>query len=225
MESALLNNEFTFYLQPKYAPNGQVMLGAEALVRWLEPSGNLIMPGEFIPIFEQNDFILKMDEYIFESVCKFLYQRIIENLPNVPISINISRLVELEITENILLDNIEKIRNIIIELQNNGFTCSIDDFGSGYSSLNSLKDLPFEVIKLDRLFLINSYDIQRSQEIIKAIVEMAKTINIKTVAEGVETPSQLEFLKMIDCDMIQGYIFSKPRPIKEFVQLLINQEK
>lgn len=163
MESALLNNEFTFYLQPKYAPNGQVMLGAEALVRWLEPSGNLIMPGEFIPIFEQNGFILKMDEYIFESVCKFLYQRIIENLPNVPISINISRLhlyqddfieryskiknkyslpdklVELEITENILLDNIEKIRNIIIELQNNGFTCSIDDFGSGYSSLNSLK--------------------------------------------------------------------------------------
>lgn len=249
MESALLNNEFTFYLQPKYAPNGQVMLGAEALVRWLEPSGNLIMPGEFIPIFEQNGFILKMDEYIFESVCKFLYQRIIENLPNVPISINISRLhlyqddfiecyskiknkyslpdklVELEITENILLDNIEKIRNIIIELQNNGFTCSIDDFGSGYSSLNSLKDLPFEVIKLDRLFLINSYDIQRSQEIIKAIVEMAKTINIKTVAEGVETPSQLEFLKMIDCDMIQGYIFSKPRPIKEFEQLLINQEK
>ena len=134
MESALLNNEFTFYLQPKYAPNGQVMLGAEALVRWLEPSGNLIMPGEFIPIFEQNGFILKMDEYIFESVCKFLYQRIIENLPNVPISINISRLhlyqddfieryskiknkyslpdklVELEITENILLDNIEKIR-------------------------------------------------------------------------------------------------------------------
>ena len=92
MESALLNNEFTFYLQPKYAPNGQVMLGAEALVRWLEPSGNLIMPGEFIPIFEQNGFILKMDEYIFESVCKFLYQRIIENLPNVPISINISRL-------------------------------------------------------------------------------------------------------------------------------------
>lgn len=248
MESALLNNEFTFYLQPKYAPNGQVMLGAEALVRWLEPSGNLIMPGEFIPIFEQNGFILKMDEYIFESVCKFLYQRIIENLPNVPISINISRLhlyqddfieryskiknkyslpdklVELEITENILLDNIERIRNIIIELQNNGFTCSIDDFGSGYSSLNSLKDLPFEVIKLDRLFLINSYDIQRSQEIIKAIVEMAKTINIKTVAEGVETPSQLEFLKMIDCDMIQGYIFSKPRPIKEFEQLLINQE-
>lgn len=249
MESALLNNEFTFYLQPKYAPNGQVMLGAEALVRWLEPSGNLIMPGEFIPIFEQNGFILKMDEYIFESVCKFLYQRIIENLPNVPISINISRLhlyqddfieryskiknkyslpdklVELEITENILLDNIERIRNIIIELQNNGFTCSIDDFGSGYSSLNSLKDLPFEVIKLDRFFLINSYDIQRSQEIIKAIVEMAKTINIKTVAEGVETPSQLEFLKMIDCDMIQGYIFSKPRPIKEFEQLLINQEK
>ena len=120
---------------------------------------------------------------------------------------------------------LKKIRNIIIELQNNGFTCSIDDFGSGYSSLNSLKDLPFEVIKLDRLFLINSYDIQRSQEIIKAIVEMAKTINIKTVAEGVETPSQLEFLKMIDCDMIQGYIFSKPRPIKEFEQLLINQEK
>lgn len=249
MESALLNNEFTFYLQPKYAPNGQDLLGAEALVRWIEPSGNLIMPGEFIPIFEQNGFILKMDEYIFESVCKFLHQRIIDGLPIVPISINISRLhlyqddfieryskiknkynlpdklVELEITENILLDNIDKIRTIIIELQNNGFTCSIDDFGSGYSSLNSLKDLPFEVIKLDRLFLINSYDTKRSQEIIKAIVEMAKTIDIKTVAEGVETPSQLEFLKTIDCDMIQGYIFSKPQPIKEFEELLKNQNE
>lgn len=249
MESALLNNEFTFYLQPKYAPNGQDLLGAEALVRWIEPSGNLIIPGEFIPIFEQNGFILKMDEYIFESVCKFLHQRIIDGLPIVPISINISRLhlyqddfieryskiknkynlpdklVELEITENILLDNIDKIRTIIIELQNNGFTCSIDDFGSGYSSLNSLKDLPFEVIKLDRLFLINSYDTKRSQEIIKAIVEMAKTIDIKTVAEGVETPSQLEFLKTIDCDMIQGYIFSKPQPIKEFEELLKNQNE
>lgn len=112
------------------------------------------------------------------------------------------------------------IERTISQLQSYGFSCSIDDFGSGYSSLNSLKDLPFDVIKLDKVFLDNSVNTKRSEEIIKSIIDMAKHIEIITVAEGVETYEQLDFLKKTDCDMIQGYIFSKPLPIREFEEVL-----
>ena len=244
MEKALENREFVFYLQPKYDVQGHHILGAEALVRWIGKDGQVVMPGDFIPIFEKNGFILKLDEYVFESVCQYLADRIQKNLPVVSVSINISRLhfyqpdfierygkikkkyhlpdglLELEITENILLEDMKKVQEIITKLQNQGFICSVDDFGSGYSSLNSLKDLPFDIIKLDKLFLDNSYNAKRSQEIIKAIIDMAKHIDMKTVAEGVETNEQLDFLKTTDCDMIQGYIFSKPIPVHEFEKQL-----
>lgn len=244
MEKALENREFIFYLQPKYNVLGNQILGAEALVRWIDSQQNLIMPGEFIPIFEKNGFILKLDEYVYESVCQYLADRIRKRLPVVCISVNISRLhfyqsdfverygniknqyhipddlLELEITENILLEDMKKIQEIIEQLQSYGFSCSIDDFGSGYSSLNSLKELPFDVIKLDKVFLDNSGNITRGEEIIKSIIDMAKHIHIKTVAEGVETKEQLHFLRKTDCDMIQGYIFSKPLPIHEFEEVL-----
>ncbi|MCC0628582.1 MULTISPECIES: EAL domain-containing protein [unclassified Clostridioides] len=244
MEKALENKEFTLYLQPKYNVQGSHILGAEALVRWIDKSGNMVMPGDFIPIFEKNGFILKLDEYVFESVCEHLAGRIKKQLPVVSVSINISRLhfyqadflerylniknkyripdylLELEVTENILLEDMKKVQEAIVELQSNGFICSIDDFGSGYSSLNALKNLSFDVIKLDKLFLDNTNNTERSEEIIKSIINMAKQINIKTVAEGIETNEQLEFLKKTDCDMIQGYIFSRPLPIHEFEKLL-----
>lgn len=244
MEKALENREFIFYLQPKYDVYGNAILGAEALVRWVDKSGQMIMPGEFIPIFEKNGFLLKLDEYIYESVCQYLADRIQKQRPVVCISVNISRLhfyqsdfveryvnikkkynipdhlLELEITENILLEDMKTIERTISQLQSYGFSCSIDDFGSGYSSLNSLKDLPFDVIKLDKVFLDNSVNTKRSEEIIKSIIDMAKHIEIITVAEGVETYEQLDFLKKTDCDMIQGYIFSKPLPIREFEEVL-----
>lgn len=246
MEKALNNNEFVFYLQPKFNCQGNQLFGAEALVRWMDNNGQMIMPGDFIPLFERNGFIIKLDEYIFESVCKYLSNRIHLNLPVIPISINISRLhlfqsnfvdkyieiknkyfipdkiLELEITENILIDNLQAAQKVITRLQKHGFICSIDDFGSGYSSLNSLKDLPFDIIKLDKLFLDNSYNIKKSQEIIKSIITMAKNINILTVGEGVETDEQLSFLQLAGCDIIQGYIFSKPLSVEDFEKIFKN---
>lgn len=130
--------------------------------------------------------------------------------------------MELEITENILIDNLHATQKVITRLQRHGFICSIDDFGSGYSSLNSLKDLPFDIIKLDKLFLDNSYNIKKSQEIIKSIITMAKNINILTVAEGVETNEQLNFLQLAGCDIIQGYIFSKPISVEDFENIFKN---
>ncbi|MFQ8704570.1 MAG: EAL domain-containing protein [Thomasclavelia sp.] len=246
MVKALNNNEFVFYLQPKFNCQGKQLFGAEALVRWIDDNGQMIMPGDFIPLFERNGFIIKLDEYIFESVCKYLSNRIQLNLSIIPISINISRLhlfqnnfvdkyleiknkyaipdkiLELEITENILIDNLHATQKVITRLQRHGFICSIDDFGSGYSSLNSLKDLPFDIIKLDKLFLDNSYNIKKSQEIIKSIITMAKNINILTVAEGVETNEQLNFLQLAGCDIIQGYIFSKPISVEDFENIFKN---
>lgn len=205
------------------------------------------MPGDFIPVFEKNGFILKLDEYIFEEVCRYLGNRLKKNEAMVPISVNISRmhfhqpdfveryikikdayaipdgLIELEITENILLYDIDQVRTIVMQLQRSGLTCSIDDFGSGYSSLNVLKDLPFDVLKLDGVFLRNSYDVSRSQEIVRSIIEMAKRIHLKTVAEGVESEEQLTFLKEVGCDMIQGFVFARPMPISEFDKRLVTE--
>ncbi|MFR4599717.1 MAG: EAL domain-containing protein, partial [Coprobacillus cateniformis] len=184
------------------------------------------------------------DEYVFESVCQYMSSRISQHQNVIPISVNISRLhlyqhdfieryvkikekyqipdqlLELEITENILLEDVKRVQTIVAELQAHGFLCSIDDFGSGYSSLNLLKDLPINVIKLDRFFLKDNYNVVRSYEIIKSVINMAKSIDIYTVAEGVETKEQQQFLQTIGCDMIQGYIFSKPLPIDEFNKYL-----
>lgn len=246
MEKALAQREFQCYLQPKYDVSGHVLMGAEALVRWIEQD-HMIMPGDFIPVFEKNGFILKLDEYIFEEVCRYLGNRLKKNEAMVPISVNISRmhfhqpdfveryikikdayaipdgLIELEITENILLYDIDQVRTIVMQLQRSGLTCSIDDFGSGYSSLNVLKDLPFDVLKLDGVFLRNSYDVSRSQEIVRSIIEMAKRIHLKTVAEGVESEEQLSFLKEVGCDMIQGFVFARPMPISEFDKRLVTE--
>lgn len=244
MDKALENKEFVFFLQPKFNVNGEKILGAEALVRWIDSQQQMIMPNDFIPFFEKNGFILKLDEYVFESVCQYMSSRISQHQNVIPISVNISRLhlyqhdfieryvkikekyqipdqlLELEITENILLEDVKRVQTIVAELQAHGFLCSIDDFGSGYSSLNLLKDLPINVIKLDRFFLKDNYNVVRSYEIIKSVINMAKSIDIYTVAEGVETKEQQQFLQTIGCDMIQGYIFSKPLPIDEFNKYL-----
>ncbi len=241
MNKALEKGEFIVYYQPKYSLNdGNEIEGAEALIRWNSPEMGFISPIDFIPLFEKNGFIVNIDMFVFEEVCKTLNKWINKGYTPVPISVNMSRVhlyrnnfienitdlinkydispefIELELTESIVFDNLNILINIMKKIKEIGFLISMDDFGSGYSSLNLLKDLPFDVLKLDRVFLIETTDTKRGKIIISKIVEMAKAINIKVICEGVETYEQVEFLKEIGCDKAQGYLFAKPMVLDEF---------
>lgn len=248
MESALNNGEFHVYIQPKYKASNKTLTAGEALIRWVDPEKGIIPPSEFIPIFEKNRFIFNLDRYVLEVVCRFIRQRIDDGNEVVPISLNVSpveilmphftqayisikdkynipdKIIELEFTEGVFFENQDLFKGVIIELKNSGFCCSLDDFGSGFSSLNVLKEMPVDVLKLDKLFFKESGDIVRDRSIIRSVVSMARSLNIKTVAEGVETLETVEFLKLIGCNMIQGYIYSKPIPLVEFENLMDSEE-
>ncbi|WP_196593482.1 EAL domain-containing protein [Pectinatus sottacetonis] len=244
MNFALINNEFTFYLQPKYEMNTKKILGAEALVRWIHPTKGFIGPDKFIPIFEQNGFILQLDKYIWEEVCKLLKKWHDNNMPLYPISINISRIdlysdnlvsfldalvkkydipphfLELELTESAYINNAEQIITITKELQSIGFIILMDDFGSGFSSLNMLKDVNVNVLKIDLKFLQGTDQSSRSGKILNSIVHMAKTINLPVIIEGVETQQQAEFLRSIGCNWAQGYYYSKPLSVDDYEAII-----
>ena len=244
MHEALQNGEFRVYVQPKYRTSNGKLAAGEALIRWVDPEKGLIPPVKFIPLFEQNRFVHDVDLYVMEVVARFLRMRLNEGLPVVPISLNISpveitmpnfkesyisikdkydipdKLIELEFTEGIFFDDEKYFQEIIKDFQNHGFTCSIDDFGSGYSSLNILKSLPVDTLKLDRIFFKESDNIARDRSVVRSVVSMARALNIKTVAEGVETIETVDFLKLIGCTLIQGYIYSKPLPLTEFEERL-----
>ncbi|MBE6349874.1 MAG: bifunctional diguanylate cyclase/phosphodiesterase [Spirochaetaceae bacterium] len=241
MENALYNKEFVVYLQPKYEIASNSIVGAEALIRWNDPEKGMIPPNEFIPLFEKNGFILHLDLFVFEQVCSTIRRWLDNGLEPITISVNLSRAyledislldyfteiidkykippqyIEMELTETIFLENMHMLKKFINEIHKIGFTCSLDDFGSGYSSLNVLKNIPVDVLKLDKGFFD---DIDENQEkghtIIDSVINLAQRLNIKTVAEGVETENQVNFLEKAKCDMIQGYVFSKPIPISEF---------
>ncbi len=239
MEQALKNGEFLVYFQPKINLRTNKLVGAEALVRW-KKNGVLIPPSDFIPIFEKNGFIVNVDFYVYEEVCKTLRKWLDQNMSTIPISINVSRVhlndddfvkqfetlvdsygiphkyLELELTETILLDNPIVAIEVIKQLKNKGFSISIDDFGSGYSSLNLLKDINTDILKLDKEFFSRGEMKREEKIIVSSIIGMAKQLDMKVVSEGVETNTQSEFLKSISCDMAQGFLFSKPVPIKEF---------
>ena len=232
MYEALENEEFEVYYQPKIDILQEKMVSAEALVRW-NRNGKMISPGQFIPLFEKNRFILKLDLYIFEKVCKDIKEWKAKDLS---FSINISKehfdtldflkqyeeianryqinrkQIELEITESASMD--VDLANIMKEIRKKGFSISLDDFGTGYSSLNMLQDMPIDVLKIDKSFIdkIGNEKI----DIIKYIINMAKDLNIKTVAEGVETENQIQYLKNIGCNIVQGYYYSKPLNKLEF---------
>ncbi len=246
MKQALENREFEIYMQPKVdIQNNNSIIGAEALVRWKSPSRGLISPADFIPLFEKNGFITKLDRYVFENTCCWLHQyRNSTNCTDLKIAVNVSRIdifqedflefytktkekyclpdntIELEFTESIALEDHEFIRSIIIALQKNGFTCSLDDFGSGYSSLNVLKDLPIDILKLDMLFFRAGKDTKKARIVISNIIHMARQLHIRTVSEGVESWEQVDFLADIGCDLVQGYVFEKPVPLCDFEKLL-----
>lgn len=240
MYDALKNNEFKMYLQPKYTAKGETVSGAEALVRWLNTSGQLVAPSYFIPVFEKNGFIIDLDIYMLEKVCEQLREWLNKGYSPLPISVNISRihfinpnlakeindivdkynipheLIELELTESAFLQSKSTLITTVVELKNYGFLVSMDDFGAGYSSLNSLKDLPLDIVKLDgELFHITEEE-ERGFTVIRNTIAMAKDLNMKVVAECIETKEQVEFLCTVGCDIIQGYYFAKPMPVEQF---------
>ena len=244
MDLALDNKEFTVVYQPKHSIKTGELIGAEALVRWQHPVRGEVQPGEFIPLFEKNGFVIRLDEFVFEKVCMDIRKWLDEGLEVVPISVNFSKAhlydqdfvesysrmlnrynipqgcIELEITENLLVDNTNSLVRIISMLNDIGVKISMDDFGSGYSSLNMLKDVPVSCIKLDRIFLMDTMENVKGKQIIEAIVNLSKKIGITVVAEGVETQEQLEFLKSIDCEIAQGFFFDKPLSLENFKKKL-----
>ncbi|MEG0770702.1 MAG: GGDEF domain-containing protein [Clostridia bacterium] len=244
MQTSLDNNEFKVFLQPKYNIKTGKIVGAEALCRWDYKNNGLIFPDQFIPLFEKNGFIKTLDLYMFESVCKLLSYLKENDKKSIVISTNFSRynsinlqtaktlneitkkykvptsLLEVEITESALTDNINEFIDITKSIKSQGFLLSIDDFGAGYSSLNCLKDIPADIIKLDREFLHELSDNERGRKIIESLVQMAKLLSLTTIAEGVETKEHVEFLKSIGCDMAQGYYYAKPMPIDAFLNIL-----
>lgn len=249
MQEALENQEFTFFLQPKYDLKSNEICGAEALVRWNDPKRGLLPPAEFVPIFEKNGFITRMDLFVFEQVCALLQKWLDSGVTPVPVSVNLSRvhlrtpeflkeyrsiwekyrvpahLIEIELTETLVFENLDTFGRIIDQIHKIGFHCSLDDFGSGYSSLNTLKDIPADVLKLDRAFFNDpAMENERGNDVVESVIELAHKLQMQTVAEGIETLPQLEFLRQTNCDVVQGYIFSKPIPVSEFELLAFDQK-
>lgn len=243
MEQALLQEQFVIYLQPQIDYVNNSLIGAEALVRWKHPSRGLIPPGDFIPLFEKNGFIIQLDSYVWEKACMQLRHWIDKGYKQiVPISVNISRydiedptvcdrllglvhkydlspmMLKLEITESAYMENPEKLLEMASRLQSMGFTVEMDDFGAGYSSLNTLKDVSVDVLKLDMRFLSKGWDDARGGLILSSVIRMARWLGLPVIAEGVETKNQAEYLKSLSCHYMQGYLFAKPMPIEEFEQ-------
>lgn len=240
MQEALNDGEFIVYYQPKVDLRTGAIACAEALVRWKKPDGRIIPPDRFIPVFEKNHLIAELDQYVFESVCRSLRRRLDEERPVLPVSVNISRLqfyeadfvaayvavknryripnglLDLEFTESIACDNFELMTEIVKKLKQEGFSCSIDDFGKGYSSLSLLKSLPIDTLKIDRLFFIDGENKEKDAILVESIIGLVRKLHIQTVAEGVESPDQVAFLKSVHCDLVQGYVFFKPMPEQEY---------
>lgn len=248
MEMAIQNKEFTLYLQPKYDIEKGTIIGAEALVRWISQENGFISPGDFIPVFENNGFVYEVDKFIWEESCRYLRKWLDEGREVHPISVNVSRIdlydpklvkhlvdlrekyqlpsqyLELEITESAYTEDPEQIITITRQLREAGFVILMDDFGTGYSSLNMLKDIQIDVLKLDMGFLKSSDYSAKGGNILTAILKMAESLKMQTIAEGVETKEQVEFLKSIGCKYVQGFYYSKPLPVEDFEKLISDTE-
>ena len=239
MQLALANNEFVMYLQPQIDLTTKKVTGAEALVRWKHPIKGIMVPAQFLDLFESNGFITKMDMYIWEEACKYLKDLQSRGI-YLPISVNISRVhigntnlsnilidltakyeiapkyLELEITENLFMEDVDELFDEMGALKRCGFNIMMDDFGSGYSSLNMLRNAPVDTLKIDRFFLDEIMSTDRGKIIVESSVRMAKQLGLAVIAEGVETKDQLDFLESIGCDKVQGYYYSRPVPVEEF---------
>jgi C_GCAxxG_C_C family probable redox protein len=246
MQAAIQEKQFKMYLQPKYSISEHKIIGAEALVRWIHPERGVIFPNEFIPVIEENGFIKLVDYYIWDEAGAFIRKCADAGINDCPISVNVSRnhlanegfitmlndnivrngidkhLLELEITET--ADG-QYIGDMVDRLKKEGFKLLMDDFGSGYSSLNVLLETPFDVIKLDKKFIDNMMTSDKGRKILEYVVAMADSIGLDIIAEGVETAEQAQFLSGMGCDMAQGYYFAKPMKHEEFFELLKAQKQ
>ncbi|MCD7746498.1 MAG: EAL domain-containing protein [Lachnospiraceae bacterium] len=244
METALAEGQFHVWLQPKYRMDGTPLHDAEALVRWFHPEWGIQQPGVFIPLFERNGFITKLDLYIWEEVCRMLRDWDNQETEPLNISVNVSRAdiykvdlcdilvrltnkygisrsrLHLEITESMFTEHPEQIVKTIRKLRKKGFVIELDDFGSGYSSLNMLNQVPMDILKLDMQFVRSEMSRPEKQGILRYVIGMAHGQNLEVVAEGVETGRQMERLKDMGCDYVQGYYTAKPMPPEDFEKLL-----
>ena len=245
---ALKNGEFCVYYQPVYGIKAKRFVSAEALVRWNHPTKGMISPGKFVPVFEKNGFIAELDLYVLEQVCKYMKRREEEGLPKFPISVNISRMslydpnlydtisditdaysidpkfFRIEITESAYNDNPAQLLETIGKLREKCYPVLMDDFGSGYSSLNTLKDIPIDILKLDMKFMQGFEKNGKVGTIVTSVSRMAKWLNIPMLAEGVENKEQFDVLVSVGCAYIQGYYFSRPVPEEEFSRLILLEE-
>lgn len=249
VQQGLKNNEFIFYLQPKCNMATGRIVGMESLVRWQHPERGIVAPGVFIPFLEESGFIVKLDIYIWNEVCRYIRKWLDKGGKLLPISVNVSRvdiytmdvvdyfeklidryrippqLLEIEITESDFAEGNQTILQVVEKMQNSGFAVSMDDFGSGYSSLNMLKDINVDVLKLDMKFLeMNENSTGQGLGILEAIIRMARLIGMRMIAEGVETKEQVEFLVDMGCLYGQGYYFYRPLSTTQFEKLLENPE-
>lgn len=247
-EEAIKKHEFYVVYQPIINVKTKKIVSAEALVRWKKKSGEIVSPGDFIPVFEKNGFVARLDMYVAEEVLKFQRKRKEQNKSMVPVSINLSRVdfynsnlsrdilalikeyelntdcLKLEVTESAYMDYPQALMDTIEEFQNAGFKVLMDDFGSGFSSLNMLKDVNADILKIDMRFMDNLETSDKAGSILYSIIQMAKSIKMEVVAEGVETANQYDLLFSMDCDSIQGYYFYRPLQDEEFAMRLDEDE-
>lgn len=249
MTHALYTGEFKVYLQPQYNLKNETISGAEALVRWKPENGSLIYPDEFIPIFEENGFVTSLDMYMFGKSCEIIRGWLDASITPVVVSVNFSRkhlsnshfvmalcdiadtysvphrYLGIEITEGIFFDNKEVLLDVLERLHENNFTLIMDDFGTGYSSLGMLKNIPVDVIKIDKSFFDNMENEERAKVVLGYMIKMASVLNIQTVSEGVETKEMADSLREFGCDIAQGYYFARPMPAEELSALLELESK
>lgn len=242
MEAALANGEFAVYLQPKVNMITSMLYGAEGLSRWVHPVDGVRPPAMYISLFEKNGFISKLDMFVYEEVCRIKSTWAGKLYEHIPISVNMSRLhlynhnfpnelesiakkynipteeLEIEITESIFIKDTEELISMVNRLRKRGFLVSIDDFGSGFSALNLLKDLTVDTIKLDRHFLQVSSNTSRGKKVIRNVIAMCRDLKMDVVTEGIETKEQIEFITSCGCPIAQGFYYAKPLPLDEFLK-------
>ena len=250
VNKALEEEQFAVYLQPKVNLVTGKPYGAEALVRWIHPERGMISPGEFIPVYERNGIIGRLDQYMWRSVCKLLRKWLDEGKNPDPISVNVSRvniynphlveifnklitefqipphLLNLEITESAFMEDQALIMKTMHRLHELGFRIMMDDFGSGYSSLNILKDMEIDYLKIDMQFLQQDVEFNgKGEKVLTSIVRMAKWLHLPSIVEGVETAEQVDFLKCIGCEYAQGFYFARPMPVADYEKYIEKEHK
>ncbi len=244
-EGAIANDEFVVFYQPKLNVSENCIEGAEALVRWYDPANNVYRsPATFLPIFETNGFIVRLDYFVYEKVCRYIMESIERRQAVYPVSVNISRLtaiqpdfvdkyvkiknqyhipdnlIILEFTESFAYEKYEVLNDTINHMHRNGFLCAIDDFGSGYSSYNILKSVNMDEIKLDAFFIQKGISEKRDRIILESVIKSAKEMGMKVTQEGVETKEDLDVLIRLGCDVVQGYYYSKPLALTDYITFL-----